>query len=125
MLYKINWLQTFSSLTDQLKISYFQQCTYENENACKNFILGISKYLFEENVKKKLHLVHFIAILCDGSTDNSAIEREVLYVTFTDPETFKPPMKFGEVVAPTNNQNAPGLKTLFLQHFINILLNLF
>ena len=98
---------------------------YENENACKNFIFGISEYLFEENVKKKLHLVNFIAILCDGSTDNSAIEREVLYVTFTDPETFKPPMKFGEVVAPTNNQNAPGLKTLFLQHFINILLNLF
>ena len=25
----------------------------ENENACKNFIFGISEYLFEENVKKK------------------------------------------------------------------------
>ena len=30
--------------------------TYENENACKNFIFKISKYLFEENLKKKLHL---------------------------------------------------------------------
>ena len=39
---------------------------YENENACKNFIFGISEYLFEENVKKKLHLVNFIGILCDG-----------------------------------------------------------
>ena len=38
---------------------------YENENACKNFLFGISEYLFEENVKKKLHLVNFIAILCD------------------------------------------------------------
>ena len=32
---------------------------YENENACKNFIFGINEYLFEENVKKKLHLVNF------------------------------------------------------------------
>ena len=84
--------------------------TYENENACKNFIFGISKYLFEENVKKKLHLVNFIAILCDGSTDNSIIEQEVLYVIFTDPETFKPTMKFFEVVAPADSQDAPGLK---------------
>ena len=28
---------------------------YENENACKNFIFGISEYLFEENIRKKLH----------------------------------------------------------------------
>ena len=99
--------------------------TYENENACKNFIFGISKYLFEENVKKKLHLVNFIAILCDGSTDNSIIEQEVLYVIFTDPETFKPTMKFFEVVAPADSQDAPGLKNPILQHFINILFNLF
>ena len=36
---------------------------YEHENACKNFIFGISEHLFEENVKKKLHLVTFIATL--------------------------------------------------------------
>ena len=47
---------------------------YGNENACKDFIFGISEYLFEEKVKKKLHLVNFIAILCDGSTDNIIIE---------------------------------------------------
>ena len=65
--------------------------TYENEDACKNFIFGISKYLFEENVKKKLHVVNFITILCDGSTDNSVIQQELLYVIFTDPETFNQP----------------------------------
>ena len=43
---------------------------YGNEDACKDFIFGISEYLFEEKVKKKLHLVNFIAILCDRSTDN-------------------------------------------------------
>ena len=79
--------------------------TYENEDACKNFIFGISKYLFEENVKKKLHLVNFIAILCGGSTDNSVIEQEVLYVIFTDPETFKPTMKFFKVVAPADRMS--------------------
>ena len=73
--------------------------TYENENACKKIIFGISEYLFEENVKKKLHLVSFITILCDRSTDNNVIEQGVLYVIFTDPETFKPSMKFFEVVA--------------------------
>ena len=35
---------------------------YENKNACKNFIFGIFEHLFEENVKKKLHLVNLIAI---------------------------------------------------------------
>ena len=27
---------------------------YENQNVCKTFIFGISKYLFEKNVKKKI-----------------------------------------------------------------------
>ena len=63
--------------------------TYENENACKNFIFEISKYLFEENIKKEIHLVNFIAILCDGSTDSSVIEQVVLHVIFTNPEKFK------------------------------------
>ena len=45
---------------------------------------------------KKLHLVHFITIFCDGSTGNSIIEQEVLYVIFTDPETFKPTVSFSK-----------------------------
>ena len=80
---------------------------------------------FEKNVKKKLHLVNFITIFCDESTDNSIIEQEVWYVIFTNPETFKPAMKFFEVVAPADSQDAPGLKNPILQHFINILFNLF
>ena len=90
---------------------------YENENACKNFIFGISEYLFAENVKKKLHLVNFIAILCDGSTDNSVIEEEILYVIFTDPQTFKPTMKIFEVVAPADSHDAPGLKNAIFATF--------
>ena len=75
---------------------------YENENACTKFIFGISEYLFVDNMNKKLHLVNFITILCDGSSDNNIIEQEVLYVIFTNPETFKPSMKFFAVAAPAD-----------------------
>lgn len=60
--------------------------------------------------EEKLHLAHFIAILCDASTGNSITQQVVLYVVCTDPETFKPTMKFFEVVAPSYNEDAPGLK---------------
>ena len=90
---------------------------YENENACKNFIFGISQYLFEENVTKKLHLVNFIVPLCDESTDNSVIEQEALYLIFTDLETFKPTIKFFEVIAPADSQDAPGLKNAIFATF--------
>ena len=66
---------------------------------------------------KKLHLVHFITIFCDGSTDNSVIEQEVLYVIFTDPEIFKPTMKFFKVFARADSHDAPGLKK---HYFCNI-----
>ena len=59
----------------------------------------------------------FITILCDGSTDNSIIEQNVLYVIFTDPETFKPTMKFFKVVAPADSQDAPGLKNAIFATF--------
>ena len=45
--------------------------SYKNDTAFKNFIFLISEYLIEDGVKKKLHLAHFVAILCDGSTENS------------------------------------------------------
>ena len=78
-----------------------------------NFIFRISEYLFEENIKKKIHLVNFIAILCDGSTDSSVIGQEVLYVIFTDPETSKLTMSFFKVVSPADSQDVPVLVFLF------------
>ena len=83
---------------------------YENETACKTFIFGISEYLFEETVKKKVELVNFITVLCYGLTDNSVTAQEVLYIIFVDPETFKPTIKFLEVVMPSNSQDTLGLK---------------
>ena len=57
-----------------------------------------------------MHLINFVAILCDGSTDNSFIEKEVLYLIFTGAETFKPTMKFFEVAVPVDSPDGPGLK---------------
>ena len=95
---------------------------YENESACRDFIFSISEYFFEEGIKKKLETVNFLAILCDGSTDKSITEQEVLFVVFTDPETCLPTMKFFHVVAPSDSQDAPGLKQAitdtFKKHFL-------
>ena len=41
-------------------------------------------------------------------------QQEVLYVIYTDPETFEPTMKFFEIVAPSYNQDAPDLKQALL-----------
>ena len=38
---------------------------YENETACKNFIVNILDYFFQEDIKKKMKLVNFIAVLFD------------------------------------------------------------
>lgn len=90
---------------------------YENESACKDFMFCISEYLFEESVKKKLLKANFVAILCDGSTDASVTEQEVIYVVFVDPETGKPTLTFFEVVAPSENQAAHGLKEAIVDAF--------
>ena len=78
----------FTALRSQAEIEKFDRVnftgSYENETACKTFIFGISEYLFEETVKKKLESVKFITVLCDGSTGNSVTEQEVLYVIFAD-----------------------------------------
>ena len=82
----------FTALRSQVEIEKLHGVnftgSYENETAFKTFIFGILEYLFVGTVKKKLELVNFIAVLCDGSTDNSVTEQEVLYVIFVDPETF-------------------------------------
>ena len=43
----------------------------KNESACRNFNIDIVEYFLQEDVKKKIEVVSFIAILCDGSTDKS------------------------------------------------------
>ena len=91
----------------------------KNESACRDFIFGISEYLFEEDIATKLKSVNFLAILCDGSTDKSITEQEVVYVIFADPETCKPTMKFFQVISTADSQDAPGLKQGIIDTFKN------
>ena len=84
--------------------------------------MGISEYLFEDCKKKKLPLVNFIAILWDSLIDSSITEQQVLYVIYTDPETFKPTMTFFEVAAPSDSQDVSGLKQTIFATFRKLLL---
>ena len=116
----------FTDFKDHIELEKMHEVkysgAYENESACKDFIFSISEYFFEEGIKKKLETVNLLAILCDGSTDKSITKQEVLFVVFTDPETCLPTMKFFHIVAPSDSQDAPGLKQAitdtFKKHFL-------
>ena len=97
----------------------FQAGSYENESACRDFIHTIAHYLFDDGVIEKLKKVNFIGILCDGSTDKSITEQEVIYVTYRDPDTLMPCLKFFQVAAAKEGQGAGGLKKSIKQAFID------
>ena len=85
----------FTDFTDHLELEKlhgvkFDTGSYENETACREFIKSIACYLFDEDVRKKLTRVNFIAILIDGTTDR-AVKEQVLYVMFVDPDTHTNP----------------------------------
>ena len=90
---------------------------YENESTCRSFVIDIADYFFQEDVKKKIELANFIVILCDGSTDKSIIEQEVIYIIYVDSYTNLSVMNFFETAAPENNQDAPGLKEAIISAF--------
>ena len=105
----------------------FQAGSYENESACRDFINNIAEYFFRKELYEKLICVNFIAILCDGSTDRSVIEQEVVYVIFTDPDTFKPALCFFEVLGLDSSQDARGIcdaiKATFKNHNLEYVLD--
>ena len=74
----------------------FDTSSYENETSCREFIKSIACYLFDEDVRKKMCRVNFIAILIDGTTDRAIKEQEVLYAMFVDPDTHKPTLTYFE-----------------------------
>ena len=106
--------QPFSNFKEQLEIEQMQGVkysrAYKNDKACKNFIFGIAEYCFGKNIKNKLASVNFLEVLCDGSTENSITEQEVVYVIFTDPETHLPVLKFFHIIVSSVSQDAPILK---------------
>ena len=83
--------------------------SYGHRNACKEFIHFISVTIFNENVKNKLLRANFVSVLCDGSTDSSIVEKELIYVIFVDPDTFVPTCSFFSLKEPIS-QDAAGIK---------------
>ena len=73
-------------------------------------IIDIAEYFSQKDVKKKIEMVNFIAVLCDGSTDKSITKQKVIYIIYMDLDTNMPVMNFFETAAPENSQDAPGLK---------------
>ena len=53
--------------------------------------------------------VNFIAILCDGTTDTSITEQEVIYIFFIDPDTMKPTLSFFECLRLEDSQDANSI----------------
>ena len=95
----------------------FQAGAYENESACPDFILNISNFLFDKLVRENLSRVNFFAILCDGSTDHSITEQEIVYVAYANPDFFQPCLKFCHLASPKDSQDARGLKECILSAF--------
>ena len=91
--------------------------TGENKTVCKNFILDISDYFLQEDIQKKIELVNFIAVLWDGSTNKSITEQKVIYIIYVNLKTNLPVIKFFEIAAPENSQDAPGLKEAIISAF--------
>lgn len=94
----------------------FNLSCYQNKEACRDFINSIADYFFDNEIGRKLKLVNFVGVLCDGSTDKSIMEQEAIYVTFVDPDTLLPVLKFFNVVVP-ESQDAVGIKNAIISCF--------
>ena len=84
--------------------------TYNNRNACADFIKYITQSLFDINLKSKLKRVNFINVLCKKATDAAIIKNKCVFVLFVNPDNFTPSMTFYSLKdAPS--QNAKGTET--------------
>lgn len=67
--------------------------------------VALQSIFLREEFEKKLTMVNFLPVLCNGSIDKSVSEQEIAYVAFADPETRKPSFVFFEVIAPSKSQD--------------------
>lgn len=96
----------FTNLQDHIEIEKLHgvkyTVAYENESASKDFMFCISEYQFDKSVRKKLKMVNFIAILCDGSADKRITEYEVVCALYIHLESGKPTFAFSKVGVPSD-----------------------
>ena len=69
--------------------------------------------MFKKDVKKKVLRTNFTGVLNDGTTD-AAIEEQVIYVTFLDPDNFEPRLTCLTAAELNESQDAQGLKRALL-----------
>ena len=55
--------------------------TYRNRKGCVNFLNAIAS-IEREKIRNKFKDAEFFSIISDGSTDNSVVENEIVYVRF-------------------------------------------
>ena len=113
-------LTNFSNLVKSEKLHSIKFLKkYKNWVACQDFISATGDYFFSEFVRSKLECTNFIGIWNDRTIDAATIEQEVLYVTFLDPDTYKPCLTFLKV-AELESQDTQGLKKVIYNSFKKI-----
>ena len=75
--------------------------TYHNDKAAKEFITHIAG-VYQDNLQKPLHKSDYFSVYCDGSTDRSESEKELVMVRVI--EDFYPVVKYLKLVPPANTK---------------------
>ena len=112
-------LSDFETLIELEKLHgvTFHGTSYGNRTACRDFLLSISEYLFENDVKKKILRTNFITIMTVGTTDAAVMEQEVIYLLYLDPDVFEPRMSFLYLKELHGVQDADILKKAIVNAF--------
>ena len=87
--------------------------TYHTDKAARNLVEHIGGIYFD-NVKGLMHNADYFSIFCDGSTDRSDTEKEVIFVKCL--EDYYPKMKYFKIVEPENTK-AEGILAAIDQSF--------
>ena len=67
--------------------------SYKNNKSVHEVIINIAEEIENKNLEK-VACSNFVSFLCDGSTDSSTTEKELMYIIFLDPDTHEVQLKF-------------------------------
>ena len=85
---------------------------YATEHKCRYFTVLIGEAM-RDTVLDSLRKSRYLAVLIDGSTDSSVVEKEMIYVMFVGPNG-KVECRFFQL-KDVSDATAPGLKSLLLE----------
>ncbi|XP_052806605.1 zinc finger protein 862-like [Mya arenaria] len=94
--------------------------TYHNDKSAKNFIENIGG-IFHDQVVSLLDKADYFSIFCDGSTDRSDSEKEVIMIKVL--EDFYPKLKYFKLEEPENTKANGILAAIDHAFFVNDLQN--